>query len=222
MDEIEAALNSCSGLIETTPVQAKQLAELARRLKDRLTDTQINLRPVAARLAGLLLSKVDKGSQASFGKIILAPLINEAMNDIKKPMRDASLGAIRLGIAASSLDGGGINELALEALVNALVAEVNEAAVRVRANIIRGITTTALCTQPAGHLFAGGRIARRFAVTSFCCRQLTESRQHRCGSWATTRRAVRRCPHRVLDIFKVGNKICRVVIVRRIGRAWCY
>lgn len=132
MDEIEVALNSCSGLLETTPPQMKQLADLTRCLRDRLTDTQINLRPTAARIVGSLLAAVDKSSQAKLGRIVLAPLINSAMNDIKKPMRDSSLTAIRTSITASSLDGGGFNELALEAFVCALVAEVNEAAIRVR------------------------------------------------------------------------------------------
>ena len=135
MDEIEAALKSCSGLLETTPPQMKQLAELTRCLRDRLTDTQINLRPTAARLSGSLLAAVDKISQAKLGRIVLAPLINSAMNDIKKPMRDSSLTAIRTGVTASSLDGGGLNELALEALVCALVAEVSEAAIRVRTTL---------------------------------------------------------------------------------------
>lgn len=132
MDEIDAGLKSCDGLLDTSPMQLKQLAELTRGLRNRLTDTQINLRPIAARLVGTLLSVVDKGCQGKLCKIILAPLINSAMNDIKKPMRDGALAAIRSGITSSSLDGGGLNELAVDALVSALVAEVNEAAIRVR------------------------------------------------------------------------------------------
>jgi hypothetical protein len=131
MDEIEAALKSCNGLLETSPAHMKQLSELTRGLRDRLTDTQINLRPTAARLSGSLLAIVDKLSQARLARLVFAALINSAMNDIKKPMRDASLDAIRTGIAASSLDGGGLNELSLEALVSAIVGEVNEAAIRV-------------------------------------------------------------------------------------------
>jgi hypothetical protein len=131
MDEIEAALKSCNGLLETSPAHMKQLSELTRGLRDRLTDTQINLRPTAARLSGSLLAIVDKSSQAKLARLVFAALINSAMNDIKKPMRDAALDAIRTGIAASSLDGGGLNELSLEALVSAIVGEVNEAAIRV-------------------------------------------------------------------------------------------
>jgi hypothetical protein len=131
MDEIEAALKSCNGLLETSLAHMKQLSELARGLRDRLTDTQINVRPTAARLSGSLLAIVDKLSQAKLARLVFAALINSAMNDIKKPMRDAALDAIRTGIAASSLDGGGLNELSLEALVSAIVGEVNEAAVRV-------------------------------------------------------------------------------------------
>ena len=110
----------------------KQLSDLTRGLRDRLTDLQINLRPSAARLVGSLLSLVDKSSQAKLGKLVFPALINEAMNDIKKPMRDASIEAIQTSIKASQLDGGGVNVLSLEALVVALVSEVNEAAVRVR------------------------------------------------------------------------------------------
>lgn len=54
------------------------------------------------------------------------------MNDIKKPKRDASLEAIRAGITTSSLDVGGLNVLALEGLVSALVDEANDSSVRVR------------------------------------------------------------------------------------------
>lgn len=132
MDEINLALNNCGGLIETTPSQMKELTELMRALRDRLTDTQINLRPTAACLAGSLLSAVEKSCQAKLGKLVFSQLINAAMNDIKKPMRDASLAAIRTGFTASSLDGGGLNELAIEVFVGALVAEVNESAIRVR------------------------------------------------------------------------------------------
>ena len=38
----------------------KQLVELTRALRDRLSDTQINLRPIAARVVGALLSAVEK------------------------------------------------------------------------------------------------------------------------------------------------------------------
>jgi hypothetical protein len=134
LDEIEAALKDCSGLIEAAAPQMKQIVDLTRGLRERLTDLQINLRPAAARIVGLLLSSVDKSNQAKLCKLVLASLINEAMNDIKKPMRDASLEAIRTSITASPLDGGGLNALALEALVGALVSEVNEAAIRVRTN----------------------------------------------------------------------------------------
>ena len=132
MDEIESALKNCNGLLETAPPQMKQLIELARGLKERLTDLQINLRPTAAKLVGMLLSSLDKTSQAKFCKLVLAPLVNEAMNDIKKPMRDASLMAIRTSVTCSQLEGSDLNLLAMEALICAMVSEINEAAIRVR------------------------------------------------------------------------------------------
>lgn len=132
LDEIDEALKNCSGLLATGPVQMKQLIELARGLKDRLTDLQINLRPSAARIVGTLVSLVDSMNQAKLCKVVLSTLINEAMNDIKKPMRDASLLAIRCAVSCPQVDGGNINVLAIEPLLNALVSEVNDAAIRVR------------------------------------------------------------------------------------------
>lgn len=107
------------------------LAKLSKALRDRLSDTQINLKPIAARVIGGMLSSVDKATQAKIGKIVFGPLITAAMNDIKKPMRDASLEALKAGTTVASLDGGGINAEALEEFVVALVNEVNERSSRV-------------------------------------------------------------------------------------------
>ena len=132
MDTVDGALKGCSGLIESSPREMKQMVPLMRVLRDRLSDTQINLRPTAARLLGALLSVVDTGAQAKLGKLVYAALLASAMNDIKKPTRDAALAAVRVGITASALDGGGLNELCLEALVTGLVSEVNDTSLRVR------------------------------------------------------------------------------------------
>jgi hypothetical protein len=131
LDEIDVALKGCNGLLATKPPQMKQLIELARGLKERLIDLQINLRPTAARLVGTLVSLVDSTNQVKLCKVVLSTLINEAMNDIKKPMRDASLLAIRTSISSSQLDDDKINVMTIEPLLNALVSEVNEAAIRV-------------------------------------------------------------------------------------------
>lgn len=123
----------------------KQLIELARGLKDRLTDLQINLRPTAARIVGTLISLVDSMNQAKLCKAVLSTLINEAMNDIKKPMRDSSLLAIRCSVSCPQVDGGNINVLAIEPLLNALVSEVNDAAIRVRIN--KGLILCFYCSS---------------------------------------------------------------------------
>ena len=131
MEEIDSALKTCNGSVQTGQNQTKQLVDLLRCLRDRLADTQINLRPTAARLIGLLLGAVDKVTQAKLGKVVFSALLNAAMNDIKKPMRDASLETIRIGVTASPLDGGKLNEVAVEAFVSAFSADVNESAARV-------------------------------------------------------------------------------------------
>lgn len=124
-------MKRCSGLLDIAGPRLKFVVDLTRALRDRLSDTQINLKPVAARVIGALLSVVDKPTQAKLGRLVYAPLINASMNDIKKPMRDATLQALRSGTMASELVGGGINEETLEPFVTALVGEVNETSARV-------------------------------------------------------------------------------------------
>jgi hypothetical protein len=131
LDEVEMTLKRITGLVNVSGSHSKNVVDLTRALRDRLSDTQINLKPVAARTIAALLSVVDKSTQAKLGRIVYAPLINAAMNDIKKPMRDAALEALRSGTMASELLGGGINEEALEPFIVALVGEVTEASARV-------------------------------------------------------------------------------------------
>lgn len=131
LEEVEAAVEACCGSIDTNSSRLKQLVELTRSIRDRISDTQINLRPMAARLIGAMLSSVDQNTQAKLGKIVFAPLINAAINDMKKILRDESLNAISAGVTISGIQGNGLNELAAENFVSAFVAEVNEAAIRV-------------------------------------------------------------------------------------------
>jgi cytoskeleton-associated protein 5 len=132
---VEAALKRCTGLVDVSGPRLKFVVDLLRALRDRLSDTQINLKPVAARVISILLSSVDKPTQARLARIVYAPLINVSMNDIKKATRDATLDALRSGTIASDLEGGGINEDALEPFVAALVGEVNEASSRVSVSV---------------------------------------------------------------------------------------
>ena len=110
----------------------KALAELLRALRDRLSDSQGNLKPFSARVIGALLSVTDKTAQVKLGKIVYAPLMNAAMTDIKKPMREASLEALRLSITVPSIEGGGLNKDALESFLTAFAGEVNDTALKVR------------------------------------------------------------------------------------------
>ena len=130
LEDIEKGLRDCTGLVDSTGSKMRNLVEMMRGLRDRLSDTQINLKPVAARVVGDLLSKVDKPTQARLGKIVYSGLISSTMNDIKKPMRDASLNALNRGVHASNLDGSGLNAEAIEGFLGALVEEVNEASAR--------------------------------------------------------------------------------------------
>ena len=133
MEEVDAALKRCSGMIDTTKM--KPLVDILRALRERLGDSQGNLKPVAARLIGSILSFSDKQSQGKLGKVVYAPLINAAMNDNKKNMHDASMGALRVGTSMNSLEGEGPNSLALEPFVVALVGELGESELKVRYKI---------------------------------------------------------------------------------------
>ena len=133
MDDVEAALARCNGLISTEPL--KPLVDLLRALRERLSDSQSNLKPVAARIIGSIVGSVDKVSQAKLGKIVFAPLVSAVMNDNRKPMRDASMEALRAGTTASSIEGGEPNSLALESLVIAVVGELSESEYKVRVHV---------------------------------------------------------------------------------------
>ena len=132
IEEVDGALKKCSALIDTEPYSLKRLAELLRALRDRLSDSQGNLKPLSARVIGSLLSVTDAAAQAKLGKIVHAFLINAAISDIKKPMREASLGALQLSTTIPSIEGGGLNKEALESFVTALSGEVNDTALKVR------------------------------------------------------------------------------------------
>ncbi|CAB9516410.1 Cytoskeleton-associated protein 5 [Seminavis robusta] len=130
IDEVDAALQKCSSLVDCSPQSMKQLAELTRVLRDRLSDSQGNLKPLSARVIGTLLSFTDKTAQPKLGKIVHAALLNGAMNDIKKPVRDSSLEALRLSTTVSSIEGGGLNNDTLEPFMMAFASEVNDTAVK--------------------------------------------------------------------------------------------
>lgn len=129
MEEVEGVMKRCSGLVETS--RMKPLVELLRALRDRLTDSQSNLKPVAARLIGSILGHVDAASQGKLGKIVYAPLINSAMNDNKKNMHDASMEALRVGTSLAAIEGEGPNDYALEPFIHCLAGELGESEFKV-------------------------------------------------------------------------------------------
>jgi hypothetical protein len=129
MEDVDSALKRCSGLLETC--RPKPLVDLLRALRERLSDSQSNLKPVAARLIGQILGAVDMNTQGKMGKVVYPPLINAAMNDNKKNMHDAAMEALSIGTSLAPLEGEGLNEQSLEAFVNALVGELEESEFKV-------------------------------------------------------------------------------------------
>ena len=133
MEDVDSALKRCNGMIDTSRI--KPLVDLLRALRERLSDSQGNLKPVAARLIGLILGASDTAAQAKLGKIVYSPLINAAMNDNKKNMHDAALEALRVGASVPALEGNGPNQDAMEPFVVALVTELGESEFKVCSNV---------------------------------------------------------------------------------------
>ena len=129
MEEVDNTMKRCSGLLDTS--RMKPLVELLRALRERLSDSQSNLKPVAARLIGTILGSVDGVSQGKLGKVVYGPIINAAMNDKKKIMHDAAMEALRSGTSLAPLEGEGPNVHALDAFIHCLVGELDESEFKV-------------------------------------------------------------------------------------------
>ena len=122
LEDVGKAIKNTNMLLDTSKM--RPLVELLRALRDRLTDTQINLKPVAARLLGLILGSVEDDAQGKLGKVVYAPIMNAAMNDKRKVMHDASMEALQKSISVSELNGGGFNEQSLEPFIVSLIGEL--------------------------------------------------------------------------------------------------
>lgn len=135
MEELDTYLQRCAGLIDTSKL--KQLVDLLRALRERLSDSQSNLKPVAARLIGIIMSLSDANAQSKLGKVVYGPLINAAMNDSRKVMHDACMESLILGTSLPKLEGTGPNDLSLENFIVCLVGELDESDFKVSA---KGLT----------------------------------------------------------------------------------
>ena len=58
LDEVSDTLGKCTGMLLTTSAEINNLVELLRALKERLSDSQSNLKPLAARIIGIILATV--------------------------------------------------------------------------------------------------------------------------------------------------------------------
>ncbi|KAL7540754.1 hypothetical protein ACHAXR_010359, partial [Thalassiosira sp. AJA248-18] len=130
MEEVNACLSKCGGLIETEGKAFLSLKQLFIALRSRLNDSQSNLKPIAATLIGSLLNHVDDEPQAKLGKIVFPALANAAMNDMKKTMRDAAVSALSMGTERPKQNGGGTNLAATECFIVCLQSVLSDAALK--------------------------------------------------------------------------------------------
>lgn len=130
MEEVTQEANRCFGLLSTDGKAYNNLKELMAALRSRMNDSQSNLKPLAATTMASIFSHVDESAQAKFGKVVFPSLVTAAMTDMKKTMRDASLQALEAGTRRSEQNGGGVNILALDALIVSLQSELSDAAIK--------------------------------------------------------------------------------------------
>ena len=117
MDEIDAALKKSNGLLSTENNHLSELASIVKALRERLSDSQSNLKPFAARLLGSLLAAVDSLSQGKLCKLAFSKLVFAALTDNRKPMRDTCLVSLKEGTNRLEIDGGGKNPASIEVVI---------------------------------------------------------------------------------------------------------
>ena len=130
LDEVSAALDKCCGLLSTEGNAFSQLKQLATNLRLRINDSQSNLKPLAASVIGSLLTHLDDAAQAKVGSVVFPALVNAAINDMKKTMRDAAVSALVLGTDRSKQNGGGTNASSVEAFILSLESDLSDAALK--------------------------------------------------------------------------------------------
>jgi len=124
LEDVENALKRSSGLIQTSSL--RPLADLLRTMRERLSDTQSNLKPLAARVIGLVLNAAEGEAQGKLGKVVYGPIMNAAMGDKRKVMNDAAMEALQKGTSIPEINGEGINKDSAEPLVAALTAQLDK------------------------------------------------------------------------------------------------
>lgn len=132
LDEVEGACEQYRGLISTSSDAIMGLTELMRALNARLSDSQSNLKPIAARNIASILNSIDANSQPKLGKIVYGSLIKAGMSDNKNIVRDAAIEALQKGTILSEIDGGNVNVKSMEPLIAAFSTEVGDSEYKVR------------------------------------------------------------------------------------------
>ena len=90
MESVKAQLEKTEYLVKAD----SQVHDLLRSLKERLSDSQSNLKPLAAGIIADMICSLDATSATKYCKVVTHALVTVAMSDNKKMMRDAVLAAL--------------------------------------------------------------------------------------------------------------------------------
>ena len=120
-EAIEAVVSACekSGFyLDAT----KGTVEVAKALKARLTDTNANLKPLAATAIANIIASLEPENGAKLLRAVAGTLV-ASLGDNKQQMRSATIAALQMIVTlGNATDGGPVNAL----LVNVLVPFLGE------------------------------------------------------------------------------------------------
>ena len=117
MDEVNQALEKSNGLVSSEDKHLSQVASVIKALRERLDDSQSNLKPQAANLIGKVLGSLDAIAQGKLAKLAFYQLLSPALTDNRKPMRETCIVALKQATDKLAIEGGGKNPAAVEALL---------------------------------------------------------------------------------------------------------
>lgn len=136
MEIVLSSLERCGGSILCTPNCIPGLVELVKLTAERLSDSQSNLKPLAAALIGSIFDSVTSEVKVRIGKIAFPPLINAALTDNRQAMRDAAMSALIAGTHKIESEGGGPNPASLETFLAAFVASIKDSDFKVSSTFL--------------------------------------------------------------------------------------
>ena len=121
MEAVQAQVKKVDYLVKA----GGQVLDLLRALKERLSDSQSNLKPLAAGIIADIIYSLDAASSVKYVKVAGFALVSAAMNDNKKTMRDAVFAALERTLR-NSANPDSVNGAVLNGYLGPLTQAIKE------------------------------------------------------------------------------------------------